>query len=240
MALRSARSPGRTTSSRWSAMMRAPCTVQGPIPEIAVSSAMSSSSGSPPSASGFSRPSDSRPARSRSVLIFRHDSPASRSLPGSSASSSAGEGDDRRTGPGCGPGSGGSPRQTTAGRRPGTAGRRTDPSAATGPSTPGVEVRPVVDEPGQHGVGVVKVGARLPQAGPRRAGTWSPRPGPGTADDPAEAKGRGYRRNNSRDGIIAVKNAKLEAARPGVDHQNSHNGHFQSRVSGVSSPCSRA
>ena len=28
---------------------------------------------------------------------------------------------------------------------------------------PGIEVRPVVDEPGQHGVGVVKVGARLPQ-----------------------------------------------------------------------------
>ena len=32
-----------------------------------------------------------------------------------------------------------------------------------GQPRPGIEVRPVVDEPGQHGVGVVKVGARLPQ-----------------------------------------------------------------------------
>ena len=38
-------------------MMRAPCTVQGPIPGIAVSSAMSSSSGSLLKTSGFSRPS---------------------------------------------------------------------------------------------------------------------------------------------------------------------------------------
>ncbi len=37
--------------------MRAPCTVQGPIPGIAVSSAMSSSSGSLLKTSGFSRPS---------------------------------------------------------------------------------------------------------------------------------------------------------------------------------------
>ena len=59
--------------------MRAPCTVQGPIPGIAVSSAMNSSSGSLLKTSGFSRPFDSRPARSRSV-------------PGSTASSSAGEG----------------------------------------------------------------------------------------------------------------------------------------------------
>lgn len=72
--------------------MRAPCTVQGPIPGIAVSSAMNSSSGSLLKTSGFSRPFDSRPARSRSVLVFRHDSPASRSVPGSTASSSAGEG----------------------------------------------------------------------------------------------------------------------------------------------------
>lgn len=58
--------------------MRAPCTVQGPIPGIAVSCAMSSSSGSLLKTSGSSRPSDSRPARSRSVLIFRHESLASR------------------------------------------------------------------------------------------------------------------------------------------------------------------
>ena len=36
---------------------------------------------------------------------------------------------------------------------------------------PGIEVRPVVDEPGQHGVGVVKVGA--PAAATRR--DWNPR-----------------------------------------------------------------
>jgi hypothetical protein len=40
---------------------------------------MSSSYGSLLKTSGFSRPSDSRSARSRSVLIFRHESPASRS-----------------------------------------------------------------------------------------------------------------------------------------------------------------
>ena len=32
-----------------------------------------------------------------------------------------------------------------------------------GDPRPGVEVRPVVDEPGQHGVGVAQVGARLLQ-----------------------------------------------------------------------------
>ena len=72
--------------------MSAPCTVQGPIPGIAVSSAMSSSSGKLLKMLGSSRPSDSRSARSRSVLIFRHESPASRSLTGSIPSSSAGEG----------------------------------------------------------------------------------------------------------------------------------------------------
>jgi hypothetical protein len=43
---------------RWSAMRRAPCTVQGPIPGTAVSSAMSSSSGSALKTSGFSLPSE--------------------------------------------------------------------------------------------------------------------------------------------------------------------------------------
>src|SRR2546430_445374 len=42
-------------------MMRAPCTVHGPIPGMAVSSAMSSSSGRRLSTSGSRRPSDSRP-----------------------------------------------------------------------------------------------------------------------------------------------------------------------------------
>ena len=60
--------------------------------EIAVSSAMSSSSGRLLSTSWLSLPSDSRAARSRSVLIFRHDSPASRSLAGSVSSSSSGDG----------------------------------------------------------------------------------------------------------------------------------------------------
>ena len=66
---------GRTTSSRPRAMTRAPCTVHGPIPGIVVSSAMSASSGSSLRASWFRRPSVSRSARSRSVPIFRHDSP---------------------------------------------------------------------------------------------------------------------------------------------------------------------
>ena len=35
------------------------------------------------------------------------------------------------------------------------------------PPRPRVEVRPVVDEPGQHRVGIAQVGSRLPQ--PRRA-----------------------------------------------------------------------
>ena len=54
-ALRRARSPGRTTSSRPSAMMSAPCAVHGPIPGISVIIAMSSSSAAVASASGSSR-----------------------------------------------------------------------------------------------------------------------------------------------------------------------------------------
>ena len=146
-----------------SAMMRAPCTVQGPIPGIAVSSAMSSSSGRLLSTSGSSRPSDSRSARSRSVPIFRHESPASRSLSGSTPSNSAGEGDGRRTGPRSGPGSGGS-----LGRKllPGDLEQQGTVEIhrrQLGHPRPGIEVRPLIDEPRQHGVGVAKVGARLLQ-----------------------------------------------------------------------------
>src|SRR5437588_4375894 len=83
------RSPGNTTSSRCSAMSSAPCAVHGPIPETAVSAAMNSSSESPLNTSTSSRPSDSLSARSRSVPIFRQESPACRRLPGSAASSSA-------------------------------------------------------------------------------------------------------------------------------------------------------
>jgi hypothetical protein len=59
-----------------------------PDPEMAVSAAMMSSSGMPRRASRSSWPSATRLARSRSVAIFRQDSPAVRSSPGSTASSS--------------------------------------------------------------------------------------------------------------------------------------------------------
>ena len=44
----------------------APCTVQGPIPGTAGSSALSSSSGSALKTSGFSLPSENRPGQSAS------------------------------------------------------------------------------------------------------------------------------------------------------------------------------
>ena len=65
-----------------------------------------------------------------------------------------------------------------------------------------------------------------------RAQAARPRPAPARLTIRQKRRGGVTGVNNSRDGIIAVKNAKLEAARPGVDDQNSHNGHFQSRLSG--------
>ena len=59
---------------------------------MAVSSVISSSSGRWLRTSVFSLPSDIRAARSRSVLTFRHESPAARSWSGSTLSSSAGSG----------------------------------------------------------------------------------------------------------------------------------------------------
>ena len=70
----------------------APCTVHGPIPGMAVSSARARRRAGRSGRPGPAGRRTCRSARSRSVLIFRHDSPASRSLPGSTPSSSAGEG----------------------------------------------------------------------------------------------------------------------------------------------------
>jgi len=175
-ALRRARSPGRTTSSRLSAMMRATCAVHGPIPGISVSAATSSSSASV-------RPAPSRQAARRQALgevakcaDLPHGQSRSRNFAGSVPSTSAADGRRPRTVPQCAPRSSGSPRPTAAptiwnSRAPNRSSAAAQSSTAVGRNPAGAAM-----SPGQHRVSRAQMAPRLLQQSVPPTPAWPARP----------------------------------------------------------------
>ena len=126
---------------------------------------------------GSSRPSDRRSARSRSVLIFRQDSPASRKLAGSVPSTSAADGrrppkrclDAREDPAGC------RDRQLLADDLEQQGTKQVHRRQLSYPP-PRVEIRPVSYELGQHRISLAQISPRQSPADQRRPASTMPSP----------------------------------------------------------------